>query len=161
MAFTPFSGVQSRVTSGVIAPVSSTDLVVPLGTEVKTNMLEHVSWSVSRPREGGSVLSAGCPVDAQGNVYKRKLRGGVVNPTISLEGVYNGDSAGGASSDSRFTVGAFIVFNVLFHATGLWGYYSLVGVVKSSGASTKMAGDPAAFKCEIEIDGSFPAPSTS
>ena len=136
MAFNPVSGTQSRVTSAVIAAVTTTVLVVPIGTEVRTNMLEHVSWNVSRSREGGSVLCAGSPVDAQGNVYKRKLRGGIVNPTVSLDGVYNGDSVAGASSDARFTVGSFIIFNLLFHATGLWGYYGVVGVVKSSSAGT-------------------------
>jgi hypothetical protein len=161
MASNFFSGVNGRVFSAPIAPILSSDLVVALGTETKTTMLEYVSWSRSLPREGGMVLTAGSPGDAQGNIYPRRLRGGVVKPKVSLEGIYNGDATAGASSDARFTIGAFIVFNLLFHAVGLWGYYGLQGVVTDSTAGTKIGPDPATVKIEIEIDGTFPLPSTS
>lgn len=159
--FTPFSGVNSRVSSAVVVPVPGVDLVTPLGTEVKTNMMEYTSFSVSRPRTSGQVLAAGSPVDAQGNIYPRQIRGGVVNPKISLEGIYNGDSGAGFSTDARFAIGGWVIMNLVFQAVGLWGYYNVLACVTDSGPSTKIGADPASIRIELLVDGLFPAPSTS
>lgn len=161
MAQSPFSGVNSRLKSAPIAVVNTSDLVTPLGTETLTNMVEYASWNVDRSRAGGQVLTASAPADAQGNISPRKLRGGVVNPKITIEGIYNGDQAAGASSDARFTIGAFLVLNLIFHQYSLWGYYNVVAEVVSSSAGTKIGPDPATVRVELEVDGLLPAPSTS
>lgn len=159
--FDPYSGVFARVLAAIVAPTSGSDLFTPTGAETKTNLVEMTTWSVTKPRDGGKVIAAGCPVDSRGNIYPRRLRGGIIDPVVNIEGVYNGNNAGGARSDERFAVGACVVFNLQFHTVGLLGYYSVVGVVKSSDIGTKIAGDPATWKCSIEVDGGFPDPTTS
>ena len=148
--FDPYSGVFARVLAAIVAPTTGSDLFTPTGAETKTNLVEMTTWSVTKPRDGGKVIAAGCPADSRGNIYPRRLRGGIIDPVVNIEGVYNGNNAGGALGERG-----------VVELVGLLGYYSVVGVVKSSDIGTKIAGDPATWKCSIEVDGGFPDPTTS
>ncbi len=161
MATTYFSGVNGRIKSAPIAVVSGVDIVVALGTETQTNMVEMVSWKVSSNTENAKVVAAGSPSDAQGNIYPIFLRGAIVNPTIDFEGVYNGDSVAGANTDARFTIGGYVVMTLLYQAVGLWGYYGIVAKVESIDKGTKIAGEPATISGRLLVNGVFPLPSAS
>lgn len=161
MATTYFSGVNGRVSSAPIAVVAGVDIVVALGTETKTNMVEMVSWRVNPDSDNAEVVAAGSPATAQGNIGPIYLRGGVERTTIDIDGVYNGDSVAGAASDVRFTEGGYVVMNLLFHAVGLWGYYGVVGKVKNQSKGTKIAGEPATISFQLLLNGVLPLPSAS
>lgn len=161
MAVTYFSGVNARISSAPIAVVAGTDIVVALGSETKTNMVEMVSWKITSDSENAKVVAAGSPTDAQLNVYPIFLRGAVVNPTIAIEGVYNGDSAAGASSDARFAEGGYVVMNLVYQVTGLWGYYGVIAKVQNVSKGSKIAGEPATISFNLLVNGALPLPSTS
>lgn len=161
MATTYFSGVNGRIKSAPIAVVAGVDIVVALGTETQTNMVEEVSWKVRSSTENSKVIAAGSPTDPQGNIYPIFLRGAIVNPIIDFEGVYNGDSVAGASSDARFTIGGYVVMTLLWHAVGLWGYYGVVAKVESIDKGHKIAGEPGTITGSLLVNGVFPLPSAS
>lgn len=158
MAFTPEVGVAAQVKAAAIAPVLGVALVAALGNESKTNMLGMTSFTITPTLTGGEIVAAGCPTDAQGNIAARVTRGGVVRTRVTLEGEYDGDGTS-VNSDARFTVGAFIVFDLIYNSVTTYGRYGIIGRIASPVGSTRVGPDPAKIRVEIDVDGFAPAPT--
>lgn len=156
--FQPFTGTNATVKSIAGTPDLNSDLyTAPVGSTVE--MMEFVSFDIARNREGADLICSANPSDSEGNLVRRRLRGGILKNKVSLEGVYNGNSASGANTDARFQLGAIIKLDLIYHEMNGYGIYSIVGDVVSVSSGTRKEGKPATVKIEIEVDGAVPAPS--
>lgn len=156
--FNPFSGVGARFKAVKLTVDLGVDLIAAATVSAAStvNVGAFTAFDISKPRESGEIVAANCPADAQGNIYPRKLQGGIVRQKVTIQSIYDGDSAG--NIEAKFPIGAYLKFDIIYQPSSLYGSYANCGMVVDVKAGSKISKDPAAFTMEIEYDGLPVAP---
>ena len=159
--FNPISQSKGRINSVTLAVDATTDLMSASVVNAATTatQVNFTDWEKSDKLNGVELVTFESPATAQGVLRPRRLRGGVAPMTITLKGVYDGNSAASSTSDHKFPVGAFLKVDLLLHkGSGLGHYGTTLEVLEVTGGASVKATEPAPLNIVCALDGDLPTP---
>ena len=155
MAFTPVSGSAGRL--GVLPIAASLSVPMPTFSGSPVPIAGITSWKLDLKRDQGKVLHFESTATGTGVLMEEQIQGGVGSWTVSIEGEY--DSASATLTDTNFSLGAAVYFNLIFSKYANFGYKNCQGVVASIGPGSNVRNSPSSFTATIEGHGTVPTPS--
>ena len=148
----------------MVATVTATaglDVVTVPGTlPVPTSVTEGMKYSFRDTVTGAEFVGFGSGADSLGVIGKIKLRGGISDWSVTLDGANNGNSGSGASTWARLKRGQYVYFHIILEKVNGYGFRGCFGKVKSvNGGADVKSQDASPISIEIEGIGTIPDPS--
>ncbi|OWK34294.1 hypothetical protein [Fimbriiglobus ruber] len=156
MAFTIWAGTSGRLSSGLVAYQTGTDLpIITPSSITRLPNAEINKWSVAPKTDGGKFIGFENPVGEYGNVYEYQLQGGITSWSVQVSGTYNSDAAG--TTDSKFPDGAFVVLDLIISKLSPLGRYGCVAKITDRSQDVDgTTGNPGAFSFTAVGSGALP-----
>lgn len=116
------------------------------------------SWEFPQRASTVNVTNFLSPTNANGVMVRQLIGGGIIEPSVTVEGIFDGDTT---NSAAKFPLGTTVAVDLLFSKSSLLGYHDMNAIVVEFNPRQRLGNDPATFTARLELIGDYALPNTS